>query len=251
LTPRARVRRITQQDLDWALAEGWKDFQEKRGELVLLALIYPLVSYVVIIVSFNQRLLPMVFPLVAGLSILGPAVASGFYELARRREAGLDSSWRHFLDPLSGRSRVGLGVLTLGLAVLFAAWLCAAFLIYQATFGSEELTAAQFLTRLVTTGEGWALIALGNAAGFVFAVLALSLGVVSFPMMVDKAADPLTAVATSLEAVRLNPVVLASWGLRIAGLLALGCLPAFIGLAVILPLVGYASWHLYTRLVER
>jgi uncharacterized membrane protein len=193
----------------------------------------------------------MVFPLVAGLSILGPAVASGFYELARRREAGLDSSWLHFLDPLRGRNRLGLGALTAGLAILFAAWLLVASLIYGATMGSANLTASEFLTRVFTTPEGWTMIALGNAAGFCFAVVALVLGVVSFPMMVDTATDPVTAVMTSIDAVRQNPAVMASWGLRIIGLLVLGCLPAFVGLAIVLPIVGYASWHLYTRLVQR
>jgi uncharacterized membrane protein len=248
---RPRIRHIDEADLNWALSEGWKDYKAKRGELLLLAVIYPLVSYAVVIVSFNERVLPMLFPLVTGLSILGPAVASGFYELSRRREAGLDSSWMHFLDPLRGRNRLGLGVLTAGLALLFGAWLFVASLIYGATMGSDTLTASQFLTRLFTTPQGWTLIALGNGAGLCFAVLVLAFGLVSFPMMVDTATDPITAVLTSLDAVRKNPVAVASWGLRIAALLVLGCVPAFVGLAVVLPVVGYASWRLYTRLVER
>lgn len=251
LAAHPRVRTISQSDLSWALSEGWKDFQEKRGDLILLALIYPLVAFAAVIFSFNSRALPMLFPLVTGLSILGPAVASGFYELARRREAGLDSSWLHFLDPLNGRNRIGLGVLTAGLAILFFAWLAAASALYSATIGADSPTAREFLTRLFTTPQGWGMIVAGNAIGFVFAVLALTLGVVSFPMMVDKAVDPLTAVMTSIDAVRANPAVMAAWGLRVAALLALGCLPAFVGLAVVLPVVGYASWHLYTRLVER
>jgi uncharacterized membrane protein len=248
---RPHVLRIDQRDLNWALSEGWKDFQQKRGDLILLALIYPLVAFGAVIVSFNDRMLSMFFPLVAGLSILGPAVASGFYELARRREAGLDSSWLHFLDPLGGRNRIGLGVLTAILALLFAAWMIAANAIYTATIGADSPTAAQFLSRLFTTPQGWTMIVLGNLVGLGFAVVTLILGVVSFPMMVDKATDPLTALLTSIDAVKENPVVMASWGLRIAGLLVLGCLPAFIGLAVVLPVLGYASWHLYTRLVER
>ncbi len=248
---RPSIRRIGQQDLNWALAEGWRDFQAKRGDLILLALIYPLVAFAAVVVSFNDRLISILFPLVAGLSILGPAVASGFYELARRREAGLDSSWLHFLDPLGGRNRIGLGVLTAGLCILFVAWMIAANAIYTATIGADSPTAAQFLARLFTTQQGWVMILLGNLVGFGFAVVTLILGVVSFPMMVDKATDPVTAVMTSIDAVKENPVVMASWGLRIAGLLVLGCLPAFIGLAVVLPVLGYASWHLYTRLVER
>ncbi|MHB8530452.1 MAG: DUF2189 domain-containing protein [Caulobacteraceae bacterium] len=252
-----RVRRIGRADLDWALGEGWKDFLAKRGDVVLIALIYPFIGFAAAALSFNQKLLlPLFFPLVAGLSILGPAVASGFYEIARRREAGLDSSWRHFVDPLSGREngrgRLGLVVLTAGLAVLFGLWLVAAWSLYTATIGAYRPAGlADFIGRLFSTPEGWTLIVVGNLMGFVFAAATLTLSVVSFPMVVDKGADPLTAVETSIRAVRENPRMTAEWGLRVALLLALGCLPAFVGLAVVLPVLGYATWRLYTRLVER
>jgi uncharacterized membrane protein len=246
------VREITQADLNWALAQGWKDFTAKRGDVLVLALLYPLMGFVAAALAFDDRLLPLIFPLVAGLSILGPAAASGFYEIARRREEGLDSSWIHFLDPLRGRSRAGLAVLTLGLAVLFVAWLMAAWLIASITIGLAPSTgAADFLRQVLTTPQGWSMIVLGNMAGFCFAAATLTLGLVSFPMMVDGIGDPLTAVATSIRAARRNPAVTASWGLRVVGLLVLGSLPGFIGLAVVLPVLGYASWRLYTRLVVR
>jgi uncharacterized membrane protein len=138
--PRPQIRLISEADLNWALSEGWKDFQEKRGDLVVLALIYPVVGLIAAAAALDQMLLPMFFPLVAGLSLLGPAVASGFYELARRREAGLDSSWMHFVDPLSGRSRTSLAVLTAGLVALFVAWLVVASLIYGVTIGSDPIS---------------------------------------------------------------------------------------------------------------
>jgi uncharacterized membrane protein len=246
------VRKIGQADLDWALAQGWKDFQAKRGDVLVLALLYPLVGFLAAALALDDRLLPLIFPLVAGLSILGPAAASGFYEIARRRDEGLDSSWIHFLDPLRGRSRFGLAILTLGLAVLFVAWLMVAWLIASITIGVAPSTGiADFLRQVFTTPEGWSMIVLGNMAGFCFAAATLALSLVSFPMMVDGIGDPLTAVATSLRAARRNPAVTASWGLRVIGLLIVGCLPAFIGLAVVLPVLGYASWRLYTRLVVR
>ena len=247
-----RIRRIDEADLRWALSEGWKDFQEKRGDIIVLALIYPLVGIVAAAATFNDQWLPLLFPLVAGLSIFGPAVASGFYELARRRETGLDSSWIHFVDPLRERSRGGLVLLTTGLAVLFAAWLLVAWAIYAATIATgEAMGMAEFFRRLFTTPQGWTMIVVGNLAGFAFAVTTLVLAVVSFPMVVDRPMGAGAAVLTSIRTVAENPRVMASWGLRVAGLLALGCLPVFIGLAVVLPVLGYATWHLYTRLVER
>ena len=250
--PRPEVRRIDQGDLNWALAEGWRDFKAKRGDLIILALIYPLVGLATAAAAVNAAFLPMLFPLVAGLSIMGPAVASGFYELARRREAGLESSWGHFFDPLRGRSRPSLAILTAGLAALFIGWLIVAALIYAGTMGPDHgVGLSTFFRRMFTTPEGWALIAAGNLAGFVFAVVTLVLSLVSFPMVVDKPVNAAVAVATSIRAVAANPAATASWGLRVAVLLAIGCLPMFVGLAVVLPVLGYATWHLYTRLVVR
>lgn len=246
------IRKIETADLSWALSEGWKDFKSKRGDLVLIGIIYPLVCLIAVIFSFNDPLLPLLFPLVAGLSIAGPAVASGFYELARRREEGRDSSWWHFLDPLNGRSRTPLAMLTGGLAVLFIAWLAVAYAIYGLTFGSDAPHGiSDFLGRLFSTREGWMLIIFGNLAGGLFAVATLVFAVVSFPMVVDKPVDAGLAMRTSLAAARKNPGEIFGWGVRVALLLLLGLLPAAIGLAVILPWLGYSTWHLYTRLVER
>jgi len=246
------VRRISASDLRWALAEGWKDFSEKRGDLIILGLLYPLICLIAVVVTFNDPLLPLFFPLVAGLSIAGPAAASGFYELARRREEGRDSTWWHFFDPLKGRSRTPIAMLTLGLAALFVGWLITAYAIYGVTFGARTtMHISDFFGRLFTTSEGWELIILGNLAGLGFAIVTLVCAVVSFPMVVDKPVDAITAVRTSLKAVRRNPREIFGWGLYVAGLLVLGLLPAAIGLAVVLPWLGYSTWHLYTRLVVR
>lgn len=250
--PRPQVRRIGQADLNWALAEGWRDFKAKRGDLIILALVYPIVGLATAAAAVNAAFLPMLFPLVAGLSIMGPAVASGFYELARRREAGLESDWGHFFDPLRDGRRASLAILTAGLVVMFAAWLAVAALIYAATMGPDHgLGLATFFRSLFTTSEGWALIVAGNLAGFAFAVVTLVLSLVSFPMVVDRPENPALAVETSIRAIAANPAATASWGVRVAVLLAIGCLPMFVGLAVVLPVLGYATWHLYTRLVAR
>ncbi len=246
------IRRISTGDLDWALREGWKDFREKRGDLLFIGVLYPVICLIAVVVTFNDPLLPLFFPLVAGLSIAGPAVASGFYELARRREEGRDSSWWHFLDPLNGRSRLPLAMLTGGLAVLFVGWLAVAYAIYDVTFGATApLRVGDVLGRLFTTPEGWQLIVLGNLAGLVFAVATLVFSVASFPMVVDKPVDAGLAVRTSIAATKKNPREVFGWGLRVAGLLLIGLVPLAVGLAVVLPWLGYSTWHLYTKLVVR
>lgn len=246
------VRRIHVADLSWALAQGWRDLTHKRSDLMFAGLIYPLVCGIAIYVTFNQPLLPLFFPLVAGLSIAGPAVASGFYEIARREEEGLDASWPHFFDPLRGRSREPLVTLAAALGLLWLAWLAVAWAIYSATLGDTPPAGmGAFLARVFTTPEGWTLIIAGNLAGFVFALVTLIFSVASFPMVVDQPVDAGVALRTSLAAFRRNPRVVLGWGLRVAVLLAIGTILFGVGLAVVLPWLGYATWHLYTRLVVR
>ncbi|MBV8682914.1 MAG: DUF2189 domain-containing protein [Caulobacteraceae bacterium] len=252
------IRRIRSSDLDWALAQGWRDFRELRGDIVFLPLVYPLAGFFALVLAVNASFVPMVFPAVAGLSILGPAVSAGFYELARRRDHGQDLTWIHFFDPLRKRTRGSLLILTFGLVVLFALWLTAAFLLYRVTIAAGyhrtvdaggDLALRAFARALFGTTAGWTMIIVGNLIGFVFAAATLVLTFVSFPMVVDGRGNAVAAVLTSLRVARLSPGAAADWGLRVALLLAIGCLPLFLGLPIVLPVLGYATWRLYTRAV--
>ena len=246
------VRRIGIADLRWALAEGWSDFKEKRGDILMIGFIYPVAGFAAAGFALNRELMPLLFPLIAGLSLMGPTVAVGFYELARRREQGLASDWTHFLDPWRGPAAKELLVATLALALLFGTWLGMAWRLYQSSFGfSHHLAIDAFLTEMFTTPAGWRLIIFGNLVGLGFAIIALATSIVTFPMLVDRRVSVGTAIATSFRAAAHNPGPVALWGLIVAVLLALGCLPLLVGLAVVLPVLGYATWHLYTRLVER
>jgi len=252
----APVRRLKTSDLDWALARGWDDFKTKRGDLILLPFIYVVAGAVASFFAFNSNLFRLIFPLVGGFALVGPVAAAGFYELARRRDAGIDSSWWHFIDPLKGRSRLPIAMLTVMLAVIFLIWMGVADAIYTATLGqAAPVTPADFLRDLFGTPAGWAMIVLGNIAGAGFAVLALAVAAFSFPMVVDSAhprsEDAVAAVLTSVRVFQMSPLVMIGWGVRVAAILALAALPLFVGLMVALPVLGYATWHLYTRAVER
>ena len=108
-----------------------------------------------------------------------------------------------------------------------------------------------FLGQLFGTPEGWTMMLIGNLLGFAYAVVALTLTWVTLPMLVDRPLDSWTAISTSIRAVAANPMMAARWGLTVAVLLVAGSIPAFVGLAVVLPRLGYATWHLYTRIVDR
>src|SRR6478672_3297810 len=119
------VRRITEQDLNASLRQGWDDFLAMRGDLIFLGLLYPLIGFAAAVFTMNGPLLPFFFPIVAGVGLLGPVAAGGFYELARRREAGLTSNWSHFLDVLKRPAFDDIGVVTGLLVVIFGLWLLA------------------------------------------------------------------------------------------------------------------------------
>jgi uncharacterized membrane protein len=246
------VRSITADDLSASLRDGYKDFLEKRGDLVFIGLLYPIIGVIAAIAANGQSILPLLFPMLAGLSLLGPLVSTGFYELAKRREMGLESSWWHFFDVFNSPSREGIILVGIMLMVIFGAWLVSAGIIYALFFGTEPpATIGILLTEAFTTSKGWGMMLVGNAVGALFAVIVLATSVVSLPMLIDKRVDAATAVRTSIKAFGANRAVLVRWGVRVGLLLVVGAIPVFLGLAFVLPMLGYATWHLYTRLVDR
>lgn len=245
------VRKIGLSDLGDALRLGWEDFNAIPTHAVVLCVIYPIIGLVVFRLVLGHSLLPLLFPLAAGFTLIGPFAALGLYELSRRRERGEEVAAWHAMHVLSAQSFgaiLGLGTF---LFALFAIWIAAADAIYIATFGNAPAASIpDFARRVLTTPEGWSLIIIGCGVGFLFAVVALCISVVSFPLMLDRHATAIDAIRTSLQAVMKNPITMAAWGLIVAVLLAIGSLPFFVGLAVVLPVLGHATWHLYRKVVE-
>jgi uncharacterized membrane protein len=245
------VRRISLSDLRYALARGIDDFTAVPSHALFLCVIYPLLGILLIGLTLGNSLLPLAFPIAAGFALIGPLAAIGLYELSRRREAGLDSSSGHALDVLHSPSLgaiIALGVL---LMAIFLIWLVVAQALYIAIFGyTPPASIAQFVHDVLTTTPGWTLIIVGTGIGFLFAALVLSISAISFPLLLDRDVGAAVAVYTSLRVMAANPIPMALWGLIVAALLVIGSIPFFVGLTVVMPVLGHATWHLYRRTVE-
>jgi uncharacterized membrane protein len=246
------VRRIEFRDIRDALVKGAKDFYAMPSHLVFLAAIYPLCGVILAYATSQQNVLHLLFPVSSGFALIGPFAAVGLFEMSRRRELGLDVSWKYAFDVLRSPSIPSIATLGALLLAIFAAWIAAAQLLYMGLFEPMPPTSLiDFLQEVVSTERGWMLIGIGCFIGFCFAAVTLAISVVSFPLLLDRDVGAATAIATSIEAVWENPIAMTFWGLVVAAALVIGSLPFFIGLAVVMPILGHSTWHLYRKVIIR
>ena len=246
------VRRIGVTDLREALAQGLADFEANRTDVIFLCVIYPVIGLVLGRLASGYGLLPLLFPLASGFALVGPFAAIGLNEISRRREQGSAVRWVDAFGVLRAPSIGAITLLGLMLIGLFLLWLVVAQVIYVVTLGPQApVSVGAFVGDVFGTGAGWTMIIAGIGVGFLFALLVLAVSVVSFPLLLDRNVGIGTAVTTSIRAVAANPAVMALWGLIVAAGLVVGSLPLFVGLVVILPVLGHATWHLYRKVVPR
>ncbi|MFS8048619.1 DUF2189 domain-containing protein [Rhizobium sp. BR 314] len=247
---RPEVRKIAVADLMDALRLGLDDFADKPSHYVFLCIVYPITGVFLIMWSSGANVLPLIYPLISGFALIGPIAALGLYEISRRREQQLDSAWHHALEVRHSPALPSIIAVGFMLLALFIAWLVVAQRIYTVTFGEAGLTSVfTFLSDVLTTRRGASLMLWGNLAGFGFAVIVLATTVVTFPLLLDRDVGAIAAVNASIRATLANPGPVALWGLIVAALLVAGTIPIFIGLAVVMPILGHSTWHLYRKLI--
>jgi len=246
-----RIRHITYADLGEALRKGFDDFAAYRTDVIFLSLIYPVAGLVLARVALGYDMLPSLFPLASGFALIGPFAAAGLYEMSRRRETGETIGWIDALGVVRSPSFWSIFRLGLVLALLFACWMLTAAGIYNVTLGpAAPASLGGFVRDVFTTPAGFAMIVLGVGVGFLYALLVLSISVVSFPLLLDRKVRVLTAMSRSVEAVGANPGPMMAWGLIVAAGLVLGSLPLLAGLIVVMPVLGHATWHLYRKVMR-
>ncbi|MBC2884361.1 DUF2189 domain-containing protein [Ochrobactrum sp. CM-21-5] len=246
------VRRIGMTDVFEALRMGFEDFWAKPSHYVFLCLIYPLAGLFITYWSANANALPLLFPLMSGFALVGPIAALPLYEMSRRREENLDTSWRRAFEV--GQSPALPSILAVGifLFAVFITWLVVAQSLYTHYFGPmPPETLSTLMSQIFSTEEGRSLMFAGCGIGLLFAIVVLCSTIVAFPMLLDQDCGAAAAVMTSLRVVVRNPVEALLWAAVVTVMLVIGFATMFAGLALVIPILGHATWHLYRKTVVR
>ncbi len=244
------IKKISIDDVWKSLELGWHDFMEKPSHYFFAAIICPFIGMILFLWASSNNMFQLLFPMAAGFALLGPFIALFLYEISRRVENNLDTSWKHILAVIHSPAIPEIALVGLMLMILFSAWLFTAHILYLSLFGPEyPASLLNFIIDVIKTPRGWMLILFGNGIGGIFALLVFSTTVVTFPLLLDNNVSALNAIRTSIQAVKVNPIPLLLWGVVISFGIALGTLVALIGLIIVLPVFGHATWHIYRQVV--
>ena len=244
------VNKISSKDIWASLHLGWQDFLHQPSHYFFAIILYPFMGFVLYLFMAGENWIQLLFPMLTGFALLGPFIALFLYEVSRRLEEGLDPSWTEVFKTIKSPAILEILILGIMLAGLFCTWMITANTLYTFLYGNEyPVSIVGFFMDVISTPRGWILIVVGNGLGFCFALLALSTTVVAFPLMLEHEVSALSGIKASLQAVIVNPVPLILWGGIICFGLFWGSIFVLVGLILVLPVFGHATWHIYKKVL--
>lgn len=247
--PAVAVLAADASDLRAALAAGWRDFRRAPGYGLFFALVYVLGGWLIVAALTLKGQVWWTIPAMAGFPILGPFIACGFYEVSRRLEAGRPLVAREVLGVVWRQKDRQIPSMAAVIVVFFLFWNFLSHIIFALFLGRATLTNISTSFQVFLTPEGMGMVAFDTLVGALLAGLLFALTVVSLPLLMDHEVDFITAMLTSVACVRASPLAMLAWAMLIAMGLGLGMALGFLGLFLVLPLFGHASWHLYRRVI--
>lgn len=244
------VRILSPDDLRFVLVAGMRDFARAPAFGLFFAAVYVLCGWIIAYALMSTGNFWWILPAAAGFPILGPFIACGLYEVSRRREVGEPLIWSEVLGVIRRQKDRQIPSMAAVVVIFFLFWNIVSHMVFALFMGTQPMVNISNSFEIFMTANGLTLLAVEILVGAVFVSVLFSLTVVSLPLLLDREVDFVTAMLTSTDVVRANPVLMLSWGITIGGALFFAMLPAFLGLLVVLPVLGHASWHLYRRALD-
>ena len=245
-----QIRKLRRDELMLALQAGWNDFKREPKFGLFFGAIYAIGGWVIYLLASISGMHYFAYPLVSGFALIAPFVCAGVYEVSRLIERGEPLTWSNVLDAIRQCGLKDLGWMSLVSVFALIIWADFAVFVYLMFFGLKLLSPMELATMIVTSWYGFSFFVVGNLLGAVIAFFVFSLTVVSFPLLLDRDVDFVTAMMTSMRAVKMNPIQMLAWAAGIALMMLFSFATLFLGLFMILPVVGHATWHLYRRVIE-
>lgn len=233
----------------FVLAAGWRDFRRAPGFGLMFSAFYVAGGLVLASVAAAAGQEWWLMPFIVGFPLVAPFAAVGLYEVSRRLESGEPLVWREIMGVVFAQKDRQIPSMAMVILLLFMFWLFLAHTIFALFLGPAAMTNVSTSLAILGSAQGIAMLVMGTAIGAGFAAVLFAITVVGLPLLLDREVDFITAIIASFGAVTANPLVMLGWGLTIALLMAIGMAPLFLGLFVVLPLLGHASWHMYRELL--
>lgn len=246
-----QIRTISVDDISESLSAGMRDFRAAPLFGLAFGAACAISGAVLVNIADNFGLVYLTYPVIAGFALIAPSAAVGFYEISRRLENGEPASPGSVLATILREGGKELGFMALVGLFCLLTWLYSAGFLYALFFGLQPADLGDIIGNAVATPRGLVFLLVGNAVGGIMAMLLFSISVVSYPLLLDRNVDFVTAMITSVRVVQASPGAMIGWGIFLATLTAIASLPMFLGLIVVLPVLGHATWHLYRRAVVR
>ncbi len=243
-----QVHKLNFDDMKDSLRAGFADWRASGTYAITFAVVLPMATAFVGAAVAAPDFIPFLLPILSGLALLGPVATMWFAALSRARERNPEATMEDAAAVFDTPRRLTLQWLSLVAVALFLAWIATAWGIYHVTL-AQAPAPQPLLTRMLTTTDGWTMIGAGTAAGACYALAALALGLISFPLALDRDVSTHQALFTSVSVVRHNLVFALAWGVIVTIGLIVGMLPGLLGLGVVMPVLGHTTWHIYRRAV--